>query len=939
MKLHLPRAALLISLAAAPFVRAQTTVSADEPTVTFSPFVVKSTKDEGYHVTNSLGGTKMNTILKDLPFSEEVLTGEFIKDIAAHSVIEALNYSSGVNLAANNEWESRISIRGMPSGVLRDGLMSFITPDWTMVDRIEVIRGASAIVYGQTQPGGVINVVTKKPSTDKFFGHVEQSLGEWNAYTSQLDVNVPSADHKFAIRFTGSYVNEDGHRNDYHKDGSVIFPSFLWQPTPRTSITLELARDHHKTTGLNAGLPANYATSTAGYNYLNQNYPTFYAGLTAAEKQAYPDPSKLKTAQVGGPAPLFLADPYTPNIGGSTGFWDADRRDLVLNLKQVLFADGTGVLTRSDLQVNASRIDDRVRAAIPLIDGTAPQGVRGDTGAYDYYDADLRNSNPANWTGALWTLGSDYSGTVNRGAQAGYYYDHNQTSNPAANNMIGSGFYYTPDLTQAGVSGYIPLAGPNTYEWTPMIYRLRLIDDRVTVDNVSTFKFGAHTGLRLLVGAEHGRQRYWDYGRKGELPLSSGTTIADLANNYVRSASAWSATAWGPASGNGHFNLPEWGYAFADFGASNPATLTGAGADRKYRGWYLYNADTGARRDAQATVTAVQAVADQYYYGLVQSIDYTSFYSTAQLDLLDKKFSVLGALRYSRIKKEDFRVYGNVPAFPETYSPVTPQIGAVYNITDAINLYASYSENYYYQWSRSSNILNDPVPTITGNNKEIGSKFQFMGGRLNGTVAFYETNFDHLTYTDYTFNRTAWNPTLYPKIGGVDQYGVDRFGASVRTRGEEANVQWKASPAWDILMSYSHSVPKMVEGPAWMRGLQLPGTPEHMASLWNRYSFAHASGALRGLTVGAGAVYNSPTFVGSTFNNEGKIVASSYYWKTPVFLRLDAFVGYGFTAAGYKWQASLNVKNLADRVNWTTDEYLKPDGQGREFSFSLGVYF
>lgn len=934
---------LLVASALSPFCAAQekaptAAATADDAAIELSPFVVKTSKDEGYRVTNSLGGTKMDTAVKDLPFSDDVITNEFIKDIAAHSVIEALGYSAGVNLAGNSEWESRISIRGMPSGVLRDGLMSFITPDWTMVDRVEVIRGASAIVYGQTQPGGVVNVVTKQPSVEKMFGSVEQTVGQWNSYTTQFDFNVPTADHKFAVRLVGSYVNEDGHRDDYHKEGSVIFPSFTWRPSKRTSVTIELARDKHKTTGINAGLPANYANSTPGFNYLNQNYANFYAGLTAAQKAAYPDPSKLKTAQVGGPAPIFRGDPYTFNIGGKTGYWDAERRDYIVNFKQVLFEGGTRGLIRSDLQINASRIDDRVQAAIPLIDGVAPQGVRGDTGAYDYYDADLRDANPANWSGAIWALGSDYSGTVNRGAQAGYYYDHNE-KNPGAKNMIGSSFYYTPDLTTPGASSYIPLAGANTYEWTPMVYRLRLVDDRITADDVSTFKFGDHTDLRLLIGVEHGRQRYWDYGRKGQLSASTGSTEADLAQNYIRSSSGWSSTAWGPASGNGHFDLPEWGYAFADFGASNPGTLTGAGADRKYRGWYLYNADTGERRDAQITVDQVRAVADQYYYGLVQDVGYTSFYSTGQLDLLDKKVSLLGAVRYSHVKKKDYRVFGNVPNFPEVYNPVTPQFGVVYNITNDWNVYASYAENFYYQWSRPSNILSDPVPTITGNNFEIGSKFNLLEGRINGTVAVYETNFRHLTYTDYTFNRTAYNPTLYPQIGGVDQYGVDRFGAAVRTIGQELNLQYKANNAWDILVSYSHSVPKFKEGPAWMVGLQLPGTPEHMASVWNRYSFAKHDGWLKGLMIGGGAVYNSPTFVGSTFNNEGKIVASSYYWKTPVFIRFDAFVGYGFTAFQKKCYASLNVKNLADRVNWTTDEFLKPDGQGREFVGSLRVDF
>src|SRR5882762_8487410 len=60
----------------------------DDKLITLSPFVVVTKKDEGYRVTNSLGGTKMDTAVKDLPFSDEVITSEFIRDIGAHSVVE-----------------------------------------------------------------------------------------------------------------------------------------------------------------------------------------------------------------------------------------------------------------------------------------------------------------------------------------------------------------------------------------------------------------------------------------------------------------------------------------------------------------------------------------------------------------------------------------------------------------------------------------------------------------------------------------------------------------------------------------------------------------------------------------------------------------------------------------------------------------------------------
>jgi len=663
-------------------------------------------------------------------------------------------------------------------------------------------------------------------------------------------------------------------------------------------------------------------------------------------KYGLPAPSSLVNAQVGGPAPIFQANPYTLNpTGGDTSLHET-RYDYVGKLQQALVENGRGAITRSDLQVSISRIDDRVYGLVPTIDGAAPQGTRG-FGVYSAYDADMRDANYYNWTGALWAMGFDYNyanATPNAASQAGYYFQAGEAT-PGAKNIAGSGYYYTPDLTQAGMSQYVPIAGANTYEWTPIAFRLKLLDDTATIDDVTTIELGKHNSLRLLLGAEFGQQKYWDYGRKGQLAAATGTSTAALAQNYIRSSAGWSATAWGPAAGNGFVSAPEWGYAFTEAGSSNPGTLYGAGANRAYRGWYLWNADTGARSAAHVTGEQVLALADQYLYGLSQDVRYSAYYSTAQLDLFDKRLSLLGAVRYSDVKKYDYRVYGNVPEFPIHYRPVVPQAGVVFNLTPAVNLYASYSENYYYQWSRQTNQISELPPIITANTKEIGTKFQLFGGRLSGRADVYESVFHNLTYFDYTFDLTTYNPSLYPQLPNgpgnafQDQYGINRFNGATRTRGEEINLQYRLLDGWDLVGSYSHMKSIFIEGSPWTIGETVAGVPEHSASLWNKISFKHADGWIKNFALGLGAKYDSPTYVGTAYDNEGKIAASSYYWKTPVFIRYDAFLGYYFKALDRAWAVTLNVKNLANRTNWTTDSNLVPDGQGREFILSVKVDF
>ena len=153
----------LAALAAAPSGPAQTLGSAEkdkvgEPAkaaaagtdndteIVLSPFLVSTTKDTGYTATNSQAGTKMNTNVKDLPFSVDVLTADFIHDIGAQRVLDALAYTTSVNVTSTNESDPLISVRGLPASVLRDGLTTFIQPDLAMVDRIEGDRLAGVDV-------------------------------------------------------------------------------------------------------------------------------------------------------------------------------------------------------------------------------------------------------------------------------------------------------------------------------------------------------------------------------------------------------------------------------------------------------------------------------------------------------------------------------------------------------------------------------------------------------------------------------------------------------------------------------------------------------------------------------------------------------------------------------------------------------------------------
>ncbi len=943
------RTALLAGLAISPaMLLAQ---SPDEEDVVELDIFTIETEQEGYAATNTLGGTKLNTPIKESPFTINAITSEFLRDIGTSDISSALAYQAGVDVVSNNglgRTDTTLSVRGLPSNFfLRDGIAFYRAPNWAMIDRLEIIRGASAIAYGQTQPGGVVNMVTKKADVKANKGSVSQTIGEHSNFETRADYNLVAIPDQLAVRLSASYADQRAVRDDYHRKAYTVAPSLVYKPFKGTTINLQFARDYNDTKGLFFGLPPSNTESKLTYNYLNQKYEAYYNSKTPQERAAFqlPEPGDLKTASAGGPASIFLRDPYKYNIAGNQGRWNSVREDYYANLQQSVISDGGGMIERSDLQITVAYIDDEVSSRIPIVSMAAAQGSRGHYAPWA--DFDFRPANQADWTGALWAGGSDYNPSTETFIEklnAGYYHQADEAV-PGAKNFAGSGFYNPGDATDPRNRNAIPLAGPHTYFWYPMTYMLRNTNQINTLDWVNVIKFNESTKLRLLTGLEYGRQKYYDPGRKGYLP----------EGNYNKNNDAWSSTAWGPAPSQVFYPTPMWGYGFNDYN-QNPGTIWGAGEDRKVRGFYVWNAETGQRRSARITGEDIDKVVREKFFGLTQDISYWALYATGQLDLFQKKVQVLAAVRYSDIEKKDYRSQNRVPKFPLEYAPVVPQVGVIYNITKDINVYASYAQNYWYEWTRNANELNQPPPTNEGESIEIGTKFDLLEGKISGNISLAQSSYQNLSWKDYTVSLTKINPTSYPPttidvdqdgqpdLGSdgkpilVDQYGLTRFDGEAESRTLELTLQATPVENWDTVLSYSYLETEVTKAAEWQLGLSFPAVSDHMLSIWNKYSFKGDDSPVKGLELGLGLIYKSSFWVGSGFNQKS-ISAADIYWKAPEFIRFDAMAAYEFTIMDFKCRAQLNVRNLFDRLNWTPDANLVPDGQGREFYGTLSIYF
>jgi outer membrane receptor protein involved in Fe transport len=133
-------------------------------TVTLPEFRVETNQDNTYLATETTSGTRIAQKIIDLPYSVQSIPSEFFNDFMLFDIDEMSGYISDVkpaDSAGAGNGGARLRGFGMPN--YRNGFAITQQPDSNNVDRVEILKGPSSGIYGETSPGGVMNFVTKKP--------------------------------------------------------------------------------------------------------------------------------------------------------------------------------------------------------------------------------------------------------------------------------------------------------------------------------------------------------------------------------------------------------------------------------------------------------------------------------------------------------------------------------------------------------------------------------------------------------------------------------------------------------------------------------------------------------------------------------------------------------------------------------------------------------
>jgi iron complex outermembrane receptor protein len=180
--------------------------SGDEEVYELSPFVVDSSRDSGYVASQTMAGTRLATNLRDAPSPVTVLTMDYLDDIDATDINEALQFIPSADSdprpynSLNNNPVST-TIRGFQNTQNNvNFFQSRVTIDRYNIDRIEINRGPNAILFGIGNPGGIYTATTKDAQFDKNFGWVENRLDSYDSWRFAGDWNQVLIEDKLAVR-------------------------------------------------------------------------------------------------------------------------------------------------------------------------------------------------------------------------------------------------------------------------------------------------------------------------------------------------------------------------------------------------------------------------------------------------------------------------------------------------------------------------------------------------------------------------------------------------------------------------------------------------------------------------------------------------------------------------------------------------------------------
>lgn len=212
---------------------------------------------QGFKNTDTSSAMKGNVPVRDIPLTIAAYSEEFLDDVEASELADVYNYMVGVQRAGPSGYD--ITIRGFQSGnedrnsILVDGLPGLTTtrgsPPSVNVASVEVVKGPASVLYGQVQPGGFVNIITKKPEStagyevrlrSKAFIGEGTGFGDTIGISGAVDLTGPLNDSgSLAYRMIGEYSDQPSFYDGSFAKSTYLAPAISADLGPRTTVLLQ----------------------------------------------------------------------------------------------------------------------------------------------------------------------------------------------------------------------------------------------------------------------------------------------------------------------------------------------------------------------------------------------------------------------------------------------------------------------------------------------------------------------------------------------------------------------------------------------------------------------------------------------------------------------------------------------------------------------------
>lgn len=898
------RAACLVALTAAAGLRAQSAAPApsledkDKPLV-LSPFVVDSSQDKGYRATNSISGSRLNTPIKDLPMSLEVITSEFIKDIGATDLRQALTYSAGIVTESQSDFapdinsvtddpqgitgskeQTAVKIRGFSSlETLRNGYRRSSASDSINIDRVEVVRGPSALLYGVGNVGGIVNYLTKRPSLNAAY-NISASYGSSDFYRGTIDFTGPMGD-KAGYRLTGAYESSDDWTEFKGSEKKFISPVFQFKPFANTSVLVdaEFGENHYDGIGF-------------------QSIRATVKGLSSPSSR-----------RLSGFLPTPGKDFKTFRWSGPDTFREDSNRNFAAEVDQQI---GENLTLLVGGQLTHTEFDNRnVRAQINVYGATLPAYVSPSLiRVISFYPVGLNPRIARNSVLAYaWSTGHDEVDTKQARLEANYHLklgntDHNFLLGHTEQSRSSDSLLNGVNFNRLDLFNYKAPDDTTYFRYNPATQPALQRQNDSTIDSWDAGTYFVWQGkffadkLQSVVGVRYDRS-------------DARTTLRDLTTGAVSSVV-------GSATG---------------------------GATTK----------TSPQVGLSYAITKSLSVYGLYSTGLIPNYDKTDGNGAAfqpseakskeiglKLDLLDGKIS--GTIAGYRIERKDTPYYvywapNNVRKIFNPNLPVSYEInGVVYFENDPAGLAMIKAASADQYGPTGTTTLFPSYGYGAGNNPSLD---QGAYAPVDDDSKGYDAQLILSPIPDWqvvlTYAHVERKITQGPAF--VKYYANDPY-ALWMVRSESAVDQYGGGPA----SNYSDPNDTSTYNRSFGKGLAADDTPADTFTVWSHYSFRNTTfgiDALKGFSVGLGAKYESARdYLGNALTSDGMILKPTSgnidrFDDSKAKLIVDGLLSYETRIGRADWTFSLNVFNLLDNQKRYGDIYQTP----RTVRFSTSVRF